>query len=123
MSHKSLRAAQALSIVLAVPMTIGSVIFSVISPERHEAAWKTWTLAPVAFACGIGLLVLAPRLVRGGAAARRRLLALLCVVEAFSLIKLLAFHETASVPFLVVGALAIALLQMPARRIAVIPES
>jgi cytochrome bd-type quinol oxidase subunit 2 len=107
---RALRAAQLAMIVMAVPMTVGGVIFAVISPDHHHAAWVTWTLAPIAAGTGLGLLLTAPRAGRRNGPRRLTLVRLLALATTFSVVKLAIFHEGASVPFLVLGVAALALL-------------
>lgn len=106
----TLRAAQVLSLLLALPMTVGSVMFTLIIPDRHHAAWVTWAFAPIACAIGVGLLLTAPRMASQLPAVRDRLLRLLAAAAVFSLVKLTVFQETEAIPFLVLAGLAFALL-------------
>lgn len=106
----SVRAAQLLSVLLALPMTIGSFMFAVITPDHHYAAWVTWLFSPIAFAIGLGLLVTAPVLARHGSKGRDRALRLLLAAQIFSVVKLTVFGEVESVPFLVLASVAFGLL-------------
>lgn len=112
----SVRSAQVVGLILAVPMALGSVMFSVITPDHRYAAWVTWLFSPVAFLAAVGLFLTAPRLGRGGEATRERMVRLLVVVAGFSVIKLSVFSETTSIPFLVLALLGLALLRTRSAR-------
>ena len=107
----TVRAAQLVSLLLSLPMAIGSFMFAVVTPDHRYAAWVTWLFSPIAFAAAVGLLFTAPRLGRGGQDVRRRMLRLLVVVQVFSLVKLTVFGEVESIPFLILALLAFALLR------------
>lgn len=109
------RAGQLVSVLLAVPMAFGSVMFSVVTPDHHYAAWVTWLFSSVAFMTALGLLVTAPRLATGPDM-RKRLLRLLLVVQAYSLVKLSVFHEVESIPFLALAVAAFTMLRTGSAR-------
>lgn len=105
----AVRTAQFLSLLLALPMAFGSVMFSLITPDRHHAAWVTWVFAPISFTVAVGLLMTVPRLGHSRSAPQRTVQLLLAAVV-FSLVKLTVFGEVESIPFLVLALTSLALL-------------
>ncbi len=109
----SVRGAQLLMLVpLGAFQLVATIVFSIAMPlsgkDYLPAVW-----APImATAC----IVTALRLGRGTAVLLRVALALLAAQTAFSLLKLLAFGESASLIFLAITAACAGLLALPASR-------
>jgi len=109
----TVRGAQLLMLVpLGAFQLVATIAFSMAMPlsgkDYLPAIW-----APIMATAGI---VTALRLGRGTAVLRRVALALLVAQTAFSLLKLLAFGESASLVFLAITAACAGLLALPASR-------
>jgi hypothetical protein len=113
---RTFRLAQGLSALLAVPMIFGSVYFGVVHPDESYARWVTWATAPIAFVVGIGLLTATIAGLRPNPRAYRAAIFLLTAAEAFNVMKIAVFGESAAVSFLVVATLTLGLLLSPSVR-------
>lgn len=116
-----LRAAQALLGLLGAVVLFASIYFSVIAPPQPVDGLD-WLVAAWAFATGVCALVLAPRLSRGDATVRLAAMALVANHFAFGLVKLVAYSESAALPFMAVDLVILALVSSwPAPRASAAP--
>src|SRR3954465_8615743 len=110
-----LRAAQALLGLLGGGGVFGSIYFSVVAPPQavHGA---DWLVAAWALLTGSAFLALATRLGTGDERVRRAATGLVTLHVAFGLVKLVAYDEQAALGFMVLDAVLIGLLSLPAVR-------
>ncbi|WP_433618665.1 hypothetical protein ACQP2P_21850 [Dactylosporangium sp. CA-139114] len=109
----AVRGAQLLLLLpLGAFQLVATIVFSIITP----LAGKDYIAVVWAPVMALGCIVTALRLGRGPAWALRTALALLAAQTAFSLLKLIAFDESASLVFLAVTVVCAGLLALPASR-------
>jgi hypothetical protein len=104
-----LRAAQALLGLLGAVVLFASIYFSVVAPPEPVDGLD-WLVAAWAFATGAAALAIAPRLARGGDTVRLAATALVANHFVFGLVKLVAYGESAAVPFMAIDLALLALL-------------
>ena len=104
-----LRAAQALLGLLGAVVLFASIYFSVVAPPEPVDGLD-WLVAAWAFATGAAALAVAPRLGRGDASVRLAAMAVVANHFAFGVVKLVAYGESAAVPFMAVDLVILALL-------------
>jgi hypothetical protein len=106
----ALRAAQVLMLLLSLPMTVGGTVFGLVQPDDRYAEWVSRVLGSSALLIGLGLLASALVMFRDPGRVRQPALYLLAAAETFNAIKLIGFHEGASVPFILVATAALVLV-------------